>query len=124
MSLAGGEAPPNTTPGKEFILRTIATKVDDVFYNKIKKIADDNNITISKLLKEALKKITDNDIKNIKTIKTKIETNKRIVYELNRIGQNLNQIARYANSKKIVDKLVLEELIQIEKYLQGLTSDM
>jgi hypothetical protein len=124
MSLAGGEAPPNTTPGKEFILRTIATKVDNVFYNEIKKIADDNNITISKLLKEALKKITNNDIKNIKTIKTKIETNQRLVYELNRIGQNLNQIARYANSKKIVDKLVLEELIKIEKYLQGLTDDM
>jgi hypothetical protein len=124
MSLAGGEAPPNTTPGKEFILRTIATKVDNVFYNEIKKIADDNNITISKLLKEALKKITNNDIKNIKTIKTKIETNKRIVYELNRLGQNLNQIAKYANSKKIVDKLVLEELIKIEKYLQGLTDDM
>jgi len=105
-------------------LRTIATKVDDVFYNEIKKIADDNNITISKLLKEALKKITNNDIKNIKTIKTKIETNKRIVYELNRIGLNLNQIAKYANSKKVLDKLVLEELIQIEKYLQGLTNDM
>ena len=124
MSLAGGEAPPNTTPGKEFILRTIATKVDNVFYNEIKKIADDNNITISKLLKEALKKITNNDIKNIKTIKTKIETNQRLVYELNRIGLNLNQIAKHCNSKKIVDKLILEELIQIEKQLQGLTNDM
>jgi len=105
-------------------LRTIATKVDDVFYNKIKKIADDNNITISKLLKEALKKITNNDIKNIKTIKTKIETNKRIVYELNRIGQNLNQIARYCNSKKVLDKLILEELIQIEKQLNDLLKDI
>jgi hypothetical protein len=48
----------------------------------------------------------------------------RIVYELNRLGQNLNQIARYANSKKIVDKLVLEELIVIEKQLQEITNDM
>ena len=124
MSLAGGEAPPNTTPGKEFILRTIATKVDNVFYNEIKKIADDDNITVSKLLKEALKKMTNDDIKNIKTIKTKIETNQRLVYELNRIGLNLNQIAKHCNSKKIVDKLILEELIQIEKQLQGLTNDM
>jgi len=126
MSLAGEGLHPLLTPppGKEFILRTIATKVDDVFYNEIKKIADDNNITISKLLKEALKKMTNDDIKNIKTIKTKIETNKRIVYELNRLGQNLNQIARYANAKKVLDKFILEELIQIEKYLQGLTNDM
>jgi hypothetical protein len=106
-------------------LRTIATKVNDEFYNEIKKMADDNNITISKLLKKALKKITNDDIKNIdETIKTKTETNKRIVYELNRLGQNLNQIAKHCNSKKIVDKLVLEELIKIEKELQGLTNDM
>ena len=88
-------------------------------------MADDNNITISKLLKKALKKITNDDIKNIdETMKTKTEINKRLVYELNRIGQNLNQIAKYTNSKKILDKLVLGELIQIEKQLQKITDDM
>jgi hypothetical protein len=92
----------------------ITVRLDDDFINKLKAEAQKNELTLSDMVRVKL------------TEKNKINkrNNQRLVYELNRIGLNLNQIAKHCNSKKIVDKLILEELIQIEKQLQGLTNDM
>ena len=44
----------------------------------------------------------------------------RLSYELNKIGNNLNQIARLCNMRGGVDIAVLEELTIIEEQLQEL----
>jgi len=46
------------------------------------------------------------------------------LYEINRIGNNLNQIAKHCNIKKSVDKLVLKELVDIEKKLNELMEQL
>ena len=49
------------------------------------------------------------------------ETNKiELSYELNRIGNNFNQITKHCNIKKAVDIAVLQELKVIEEMLQEL----
>ncbi len=44
----------------------------------------------------------------------------RLSYELNRIGNNLNQIAKLCNVRRAVDIAVLQELTIIEEQLQEL----
>lgn len=41
----------------------------------------------------------------------------KVCYELNKVGVNLNQLAKYANSNKHVDIAVLKEIHQIKKAL-------
>ena len=42
------------------------------------------------------------------------------IYYLSKIGNNINQIAKYANSNKQIDHHVLKELEKTNKYLVGL----
>ena len=44
-----------------------------------------------------------------------------LIYELNKIGNNLNQIARLANTRGEVDIQVLQELQKIREFLEILT---
>ena len=68
---------------------------------------DLGNITFSNFARSAILK---------KKIKLPIE--KELIYEINKIGNNLNQIARAVNKK---DRLsVLSELVEIEKALKSL----
>lgn len=47
----------------------------------------------------------------------------KLFYELHKIGNNINQIARYANTHKILDDYILVSLSKIEKQLEGLVKD-
>ena len=83
-------------------------------YKNFTKQADELAISLSEFIRLKL-----NNINKIKIQKNKNECNKRMLYEINRIGLNLNQIAKYTNSKKVLDKIILEQLIQIEKQLNN-----
>ncbi len=56
-----------------------------------------------------------------KRVTTKVEEdfNRALIYELNKIGNNINQIARDTKTNKVE---VLQELIKIEKHLKDLTN--
>ena len=47
-------------------------------------------------------------------------TDPELLYHLNKIGNNLNQIATHANTKKTLDMQVLIQLVSIEKALKQL----
>ena len=47
-------------------------------------------------------------------------TDPKVLYELNKIGTNLNQIAEYANRNKVLDRTILKALISIEDRLKVL----
>ena len=83
----------------------ITVRLSDDFINKLKAEAKKNDLTLSDMVRVKL------------TEKNKINkrNNQQLVYEINRLGKNLNQIAKNSNSNKIVDKLVLEKLTKIEK---------
>ena len=51
--------------------------------------------------------------------KVEEDFNRALIYELNKIGNNINQIARDTKNNKVE---VLQELIKIEKHLKDLTN--
>ena len=82
-------------------------------YNILKENAHDLNITISKLSRELLK--------NGEIIEQ--PNNKEILYHLNKIGNNLNQIARFANSNKLLDVQIYNLLLDIYTYIENINND-
>ena len=95
--------------------KRVTIRLTEDEYKNFTKQADELAISLSEFIRLKL-----NNINKIKTSKC----DKNLVYEINRIGLNLNQIAKYTNSKKVLDKLVMEELIQIEKQLNDLLKDI
>lgn len=89
-------------------MKTISAKISDTEFEKIRELAAKKNLTISKLIKKSIfeSKIT-NDTLLVSLIR-----------ELNRIGNNLNQIARYVNTKKTLDMEVLNLLSVIEDEIE------
>ncbi len=80
-------------------------------YNKLNNETQKLNMSMSELIRH---KILNKKVR----VKSKLST--QAIYELNRIGNNLNQIAKHCNITKTIDKLVLQQLVDIEKELKNL----
>lgn len=88
------------------IRKTIRFSSDE--FEQIQKQLDEANITFSDFARSAILR---------KKIKLPVE--KKLLYELNKIGTNLNQIAKAVNSRN--DKIrILSELVEIEKAIKEL----
>ncbi len=94
--------------------KSISLRLTENEYNRLKKLSDENGYSVSNFVR---KKIFDKKIINKNVIET-------FLYNANRIGNNLNQIARYCNTNKSVDKIVLEKLIEIEKEIGKFKNDL
>ena len=57
-----------------------------------------------------------------KKIKSKISND--LIFQISKIGNNLNQISKFVNQKKSLDIQVLQELINIEKQLEQIRNAM
>ncbi len=86
-------------------MRTISAKVNDELYELANRTAQENGLTVSSMLKQSFTSAVIKDTSE----------EKRIFCELKRIGNNLNQVARYTNIKKVLDRQVLASLSRIEK---------
>lgn len=89
----------------------LATKVEPSEAEQIKENAKKRGITTSEFLRR-----TALSIELPKTKKQECDL-KQLIYEVNKIGINLNQIARYVNTNKELDISVLEHLKRIEEEL-------
>lgn len=98
----------------------ISAKVTPEEREKIKTMADSKGLTMSEFIR---KKVLDMEIPERISpgrLAKKNEIFRRYLAEVNRIGNNLNQISRYANQYREIDALVLERIIEIEKDLKEL----
>jgi len=87
--------------------------------------ANDNLIEYIKQIEQTTGKKKSDVIRDL-IINGKINTDTgkvKISYELNRIGNNINQIARNCNIKKAVDIAVLEQLKIIENLLSEIAKN-
>ncbi len=78
-------------------------------YNELKEKATQFDMTLSDYIRTTLLS------KREKVRPSKCD--KRLLYEINRIGNNLNQIAKHCNTIGTIDKFALKELVDIEKKL-------
>ena len=94
---------------EKFIRKTI--RFTPLEFEKIEEQRIKTNLDFTSFCKSAILK---------KKVKTKEEENfnRDLIYQVNKIGVNLNQIARAVNQK---DKIaILTELVEIEKQLREL----
>ena len=94
---------------EKFIRKTI--RFTPLEFEKIEEQRIKTNLDFTSFCKSAIFK---------RKIKTSIEEdfNRDLIYQINKIGINLNQIARAVNQK---DKVaILTELVEIEKQLRAL----
>ena len=95
---------------EKFIRKTI--RFTPLEFEKIEEQRIKTNLDFTSFCKSAILK---------KKVITKVEEdfNRALIYEINKIGNNINQIARDTKTNKVE---VLQELIKIEKHLKDLTN--
>lgn len=93
----------------KFVRKTIRFTPDE--FEKIEIEREKTNLDFTNFCKSAILK------KRVKT-KTEEDYNRDLIYQINKIGINLNQISRAVNQKDRV--AILTELIEIEKDLKRL----
>jgi DNA-binding LacI/PurR family transcriptional regulator len=99
---------------------TLATKVSEEEAEKIKQIAEAKGITVSDLIRRSVLNLSIPERISPEKLKKKNKAIRQLAYEVNKLGINLNQIAKYCNKHREVDALVLEEIIAIERKLTEL----
>ena len=98
-------------------MRQINFRVKERQYEKLKKEAERSNFnTVTSFCKQICLN------KKVKILKD-YSIYKNLVKQINAIGNNINQIARYCNTAKELDKNVLEELKKINKQLQEILKE-
>jgi membrane peptidoglycan carboxypeptidase len=88
------------------------------------RLSEDENLKLNQMLEEH--NISFSDYARARLLKYKIKTNitQDLLYEVNRIGNNLNQIAKKVNSYDDDAVEQLQALVGIEKELKRLVDGM
>jgi hypothetical protein len=89
----------------------ISFRVDEFFYEEFQKKVDNSGLSVSQFLRDAI---------TSSTVKQKCKDLSQLVYEVNKIGVNLNQITYYANKERLIDEVVLENIESINLTLSNL----
>jgi len=88
-------------------------------FDKLTLLADDAELSKAEFIR---KSVGDFSIPTSRKKKGKVNRNvdNQMLFEVAKIGTNLNQIAKYCNTKKGLDTHVLAELVALEKSLKAL----
>jgi len=102
--------------------KQIKVNLNDDDYKKVSDYCDEFGISFSEFFRQKIDaKIDSPRMRNRRVKYRKIDPT--LLYEINSIGINLNQIAKYANTHKKFDADILVKLVAIEKSLQRLLDD-
>ena len=95
-------------------MKTISAKVTDEFYILANKVAKENNLTVSSMIKQAFEtsKIQDKSIEL------------KMLNQLHLIREEVSNISEYCNINKVIDKQVLFTLSSIEESLKDIREDL
>jgi len=87
-------------------------------YDAIDREAKASEISMAELFRQAVGVgIPDRRDRNLD------DTRLALLYELKKIGTNINQIARYVNTNKAIDRAALDALVGIERELKEIYRD-
>jgi len=93
----------------------VSVRLDDKTYNNLVEQAKNLDLTLSDLIR---KKLTKNKNIVIKNDNKKLYELNRLNLQISKIGNNINQIAKYVNTQKIIDKIVAKALLEIANDLE------
>ena len=97
----------------------VSTRLEWEEYERLRDTVEKLGMTTSEYLRYLILNKKQPKV-NINKIIKKCEGLKQVAREINAIGINLNQIARYANKKREIDVAILEKLTKIEEELNYL----
>ena len=90
-------------------------------FEKLEQLAEAKGVTKAEWIRQKIgANIDEEDIRAPKPKPREGQTDTALLYELHKIGNNINQVARYANTNKALDREILSELIRIEDRLKTL----
>lgn len=89
----------------------VSFRVDEAFYHDFQNKVDKSGLSVSQFLRDAI---------TSSTVKQKCKDLSQLVYEVNRIGVNLNQLTHYTNKERLIDEIVLENIESINLTLSNL----
>lgn len=89
----------------------ISFRIDEQFYQEFQNKVDNSGLSVSQFLRDAI---------TSSTVKQKCKDLSQLVYEINKIGTNLNQITYYANKNRLIDEVLLENIESINLTLSNL----
>ena len=98
---------------KKFTLRFYDNKQDKNILEWLEQFKQNYKYSKTELIKKILFDVSNKKCPNIK----KEDKTLKLIFEINKIGNNINQIAKKTNFTKKVDLQVLEELRQIKEQL-------
>lgn len=97
----------------------ISTRLTWEEYKKLKETCEKLGITTSEYIRNLIVK-AKSPAMNLKKIRERCKGLKAVAKEINYIGNNINQVAKYANTKRELDITILEKLVRIEEELDHL----
>jgi len=90
-------------------------------FEQLEKLAEAKGITKAEWIRQKIgAKIDEEDIRAPKPKPKEGQTDTALLYELHKIGNNINQLARHANTQNALDRQILSELVRIEDRLKTL----
>ena len=98
--------------------KTVRFTEDEVKH--LEAIAEAKGIPVSELIRKKVLDLPIPDRISPEKLAKRLEEFRKLLYEVNKIGVNLNQIARYCNKYREVDCEVLAQLIEIKRELKAL----
>jgi len=101
---------------KKFTFRFYDTEQDKKIMEWLEQFGKNYKFSQIELIKKILYDVSNKKCPQIK----KEDKILKLIYEINKIGNNINQIAKKANFTKKLDLEVLEELRQIKEKLDNL----
>jgi len=120
--LVGGVAPKPpflvVEMGAKEVRKTVRFSKEEA--EKLELLAQGKGITVSELIRRAVLNLPIPERISSERLAKKSEIFRRYLAEINKIGTNINQIARYCNQYREVDVLVLEKLTELEGELSQL----
>lgn len=99
-------------------LKQIKVNFTPEHHAKLSKLAKEKNLTKAQYIRQELRSTFENPREpSIARIHKKADP--ELLYHLNKIGNNLNQIAKHANEGKGLDLQCLAALLSMEKTLKA-----
>lgn len=93
-------------------LKQIKVYFSETDYQKIKDESTEKNLSMAELIRQKINLKIDNPPDPKKPKMTYKKTDPKLLFELNKIGNNLNQIAKKLNSKNEFDRKSILEIYQ------------
>ena len=97
--------------------KQVKVNLDEEVHHKLKEFCDARNITMAEYFRNQINTKID-DARDPQQKRVHKTTDPKLLYHLNKIGNNLNQIARHLNEGNSLEIQVLAELTNIEQSLK------